>query len=111
MPTLLPRDIDDTPIPAVRFRDGGAHSIEAGAVSARNAAPFALTTRLISLYATGPVYLKCGGGDVTATSADHYFPGGIYYDIAVGGGKVPHFSHIAAICADQDCMVYISEKE
>lgn len=64
------------------------------------------------MYATGPVYLRFGGSDVTAADTDHYYPDGVYYDFALGGGKTGHFTHLAVLRAgDADCAVYVSEKE
>jgi hypothetical protein len=111
MPTILPKDAENQPLPVLRLKDEGAHAINVSDVSARNSTAFSSETRVISLYATGPVFVKLGGAAVTATSTDHYFPAGVYYDIAVGGGKTGHYTHIAAIRADQDCQLYVSEKE
>ena len=110
MPTILPTDENNNPIPALRFRDGGAHKITVTGVSARNTTAFDSRTRIISLYATGPVYVRLGGASVTATATDHYFPGSIYYDIAIGGEEAAQTTHIAVIKADTDCTLYISEK-
>ncbi len=111
MPTLLPLDSDNNVIPAVRLRDGGAHAISATAVSGRNSTAFNAETRIVSLIATGPVYIRFGNNSVTATSSDHYFPEGLYYDFAIGGGRVKQYTHVAVLRADQDCTVYVSEKE
>lgn len=112
MTTLLPTDADNKTIPAVRLRDGAARTLSVTGTSARNSTAFHADTRIISLYATGPVYIRFGTANtVTATSSDHYFPAGIYYDIAIGGGPVAHYGYIAALKADADCTLYISEKE
>ncbi|MCB9987914.1 MAG: hypothetical protein H6868_01120 [Rhodospirillales bacterium] len=111
MPTILPTDSNDHVIPAIRLKDGGAHAISVSAASARNAAAFDSETRIVGLYATGPVYIKCGDSSVTATTNDHYFPEGVYYDLAIGGDKVNQYTHIAALAADTNCILYISEKE
>lgn len=113
MTTLLPKDADNNPIPALRLRSGGAHVIAATNTSARNSVAFDEDTRVISIFTTGPVYLKFGGASVTATNTDHYFPNGIYYDFAISGGnsKGPLHTHVAVLRADGDCSVYISEKE
>lgn len=111
MPTLLPTDLNNNAIPAVRMRDGGAHAVNVTATSARNSTAFDADTRIISLYATGPVYLKFGSSSVTATTSDHYFPSGIYYDLAIGGDDVKQYTHVAVLRADTDCVLYISEKE
>jgi len=107
--TSLPLDFDNNPIQALALRDGGAKTLSATAASARSSA-FAGDTQIVSVYATGPVYLKFGDSSVTATSSDHYFPAGVYYDFSLGGGKTGRKTHLAALRADQDCAVYISEK-
>ena len=111
MPTLLPKDQDNNPIPVLKMRDGGAHQIAATSTSTKNTTAFDTGTRVISLYATGPVYIKFGGSDVVATSADHFFPAGFYYDVSLGNGKAGHAAYVAALKADQDCVLYVSEKE
>ncbi len=113
MTTLLPKDADSNIIPVLRLKTGGAHTISATASSARNSTGFSEDTQVVSLYATGPVYVKFGASTVTAANTDHYFPEGIYYDFAISGGdsKGPHFTHVAVIAAGSNCTVYISEKE
>ena len=111
MTVFLPKDIDNAPIPAVRLKNDGAHSIAVTDTAARNAAAFDAATRLVSLYATGPVYIKFGDESVTATTSDHYFPEGVYYDFAIGGGKVTQATHVSVLRVDGDCSLYISEKE
>lgn len=110
--TILPQDTFDRPIPALRLKPGAAHSIAAGASSARNSTGFGDTTRIISLYATIPVFLRFGGSGVTAAPTDHYFPDGLYYDVAIGGDEATQYKHVAVIRAGStDGTVYISEKE
>lgn len=113
MTTLLPKDADNNAIPALRLKDSGAHNIAVSVASARNAAAFNSETKVVSLYATGPVYLNFGDSSASASTSDHYFPAGIYYDVAIsgGGGKGVQHTHVAALRADQDCSLYISEKE
>lgn len=108
--TTLPMDSDSNPIPALRLKPGGAHSINATDTSARNATGFQAATRVVSVYATAPVRLAFGGADVTATVSDHYFPSGVYYDFAIGGGKTMHTTHLAVLADNVDCTVYVSEK-
>lgn len=111
--TYLPLDNDQNPIPALRLKtSGGAHTIAASAASARNATAFNADTRVVSVYATGPVYLRFGGSSITAANTDHYFPAGVYYDFAIGGGgKTGQSTYLAVLRADTDCAVYVSEKE
>lgn len=111
MPTLLPTDAKGNPIPAVRLKSGGAHQIAVTSTSARNATAFGSDTEIVSLYASGAVFIKFGDSTVTATTSDHYFPAGVYYDFSIGGGDVKQYTHVAALRADQDCILYISEKE
>lgn len=111
--TSLPLDNDQNPIPALRLKTaGGAHIINATSSAARNATAFDAATRVVSVYATGPVYLRFGGASVTATTSDHYYPTGVYYDFAIGGDKVAQFTNLAVLRAEAtDCIVYVSEKE
>lgn len=111
MTTILPQDSNQNPIPALRLKQSGAHKINATVTTIRNSTAFNAETRVVSLYAEQPVYVKFGGASVTATTSDHYFPAGIYYDFAIGGGAAAHYTHVAALAASADGAVYISEKE
>ena len=112
MPTVLPTDVNNNPIPAMRLKaSGGAHQVAVTATSARNATAFGSETEIVSLYATGAVYIKFGNSSVTATASDHYFPAGVYYDFSIGGGNVKQYTHVAVLRVDQDCTLYVSEKE
>ncbi len=111
MTTMMPTDMNNHPIPAVRLKGGGAHAIAAGAASARNETPFDAGTQVVSLYATVPVYVRFGGATVSATASDHYFPAGVYYDFSLGGDKIAHYTHLAVLRVSGDGMVYVSEKE
>lgn len=112
MTTILPTDANDNVIPAIRLKSGGAQSISATTgASARNGTAFDEATRVISLYATEDVYVNFGDNTVTAASTDHFFPKGVYYDFAIGGGKSGQNTHVAARAVSTDGTVYISEKE
>jgi len=111
MTTLLPTDANDNIIPAVRLKGSNAHSISVTATTAKNTTAFDADTRVASLYATEDMYVKFGDSSVTATISDHFFPKGIYYDFAIGGGKVKQSIHVAAIRVTTDGTLYISEKE
>ena len=109
--TSMPTDSDNNPIPALRLRPDAAHAIAAGTSAGRNTIPFDSKTKVVSVYTTQPVFLKFGDQNVQATSADHFYPTGIYYDFAIGGDKVGHATHLSAIRADTtDAVVYVSEK-
>lgn len=110
MPTLLPTDDNNNPIPALRLRDTCAHKLTVTSAVARNAIAFNPGTQVISLYATAPVYLRFGNSGVTATASDHYFPANVYYDVAIGGDDSVQSNYLAALRVDTDCMLYISEK-
>lgn len=113
MTTLLPKDADNNIIPALRLRDNGAHSIAITNSSARNSAAFDDDSKVISLYATTPAYIAFGDDTVVATTSDHYFPAGVYYDIAISGGsnKGAQNLYVAALRTDTNGTLYISEKE
>lgn len=106
MTTLLPQDANNNPIPALRPRNGGAHTVQAGTISARNAIAFDPQTKVASLYATGDIFIRLGGANVEASASDHFFPAHTYYDIALGNA-----SHLATIAVSNTCTLYISEKE
>ncbi len=111
MTTLLPQDLNDNPIPALRMKSGGAHSIAAGASSTRNSTAFDADTQIVSLYADVPVYIAFGDNTVTASSSDHYLPAGLYYDVSIGGDHSAHYTHVAVLQASSAGTLYISEKE
>lgn len=111
MTTLLPRDDDNIPIQALRLKSGSAHSISVTAASARNATAFDAATCTIAIYATGPCFVRSGNLTVTAAATDHYLPGGTYLYLSLGHTKVGRNSHIAAIRANADVTLYISELE
>lgn len=110
MTTLMPVDSNANPIPALRFKDGGAHHIAAGATATANATPFDSNTSIISIYATVPVFLQFGDETVSATSSDHYFPAGVYYDVAIGDDSNGRYSHVSVLRVDQDGDFYVTEK-
>jgi len=113
MTTLLPKDADNNVIPALRLKDGGAHNISIGSVAARNASAFEEQTKVIGIYATVGMYVKFGDNTVSATTSDHYFPAGLYYNIAIssGSGKGAHHEYMSVLQASESGIVYISEKE
>jgi len=110
MSTLLPTDANNFPIPALRLRTGGSHSLSVTATSARNATAFNAATRVIGIYATAPVFVRLGGDTVTAVNTDHYIPADTYMDIAVAGDDEQTATHLAAIRASSDGTLYVSEK-
>ncbi len=113
MTTLLPKDADNNVIPALRLKEGGAHVLLSSSTPQINNVAFDETTKVISVYATEPVYIKFGDSSVTATSSDHFFPAGIYYDIAISGGSMKGAQHnyISVLQVSDAGTVFISEKE
>ena len=111
MPTKLPLDTNDNPIPAMRLKHGGAHTIASSVASARNTTAFSPQTNIISLYATQNIFVKFGDSAVSAATTDHFFPAGTYYDISIGDESTGHYTHVAVLRESADGTVYISEKE
>ncbi len=111
MTTKLPLDSNNNPIPALRLKSNAAHAVASSGTSARNTSAFSAETRVVSVYATQDVYLAFGGASVSATSGDHFFPAGVYYDFAIGGDATGHYTHLAVLRVSADGYVYISEKE
>lgn len=111
MSIIMPQDQDGHPIPAIRLKSGGSHTVNTSATTARNSTAFDEDTRVISVYATEPVFIAFGDETVSANASDHYFPANVYYDFSIGGDKVGQYTHIAAVAASAAGVVYISEKE
>ncbi len=60
MTTLLPQDLNDNPIPALRMKSGGAHSIAAG--GARNGTqPHLTQTHKLSAYTPTCLFISPSG--------------------------------------------------
>ncbi len=110
MTTYLPTDSDNNPIPALRLKDNKAHKITSSTSSARNSVAFEGDTKVVSIYATQDVFLRFGNNSVTATTSDHFFPAGVYYDVSIGGDKTGHSDYLAVIQSSASGIVYISEK-
>lgn len=110
MGTLMVRDDDGLPLPILRLRPDGAHHL---AVTADSGAigPFPDEVRVISLYADGPVHLRTGKADVSASQADHFLPAGLYIDLALGPPGAGRHSHLAAMCPSGRCTLHVSERE
>lgn len=98
-------------IQALKLKNGGAQKVNLTGASARNTTAFESKTKVIMISSDVPFYFKLGDVTVTATSDDHYMPGGIYYAIALGDAKNKHATHIAAIQASDAGTLYISETE
>jgi hypothetical protein len=111
MPTLLARDDENLAIPALALRPGGSQKIEFTSSSAANAVAFNSATKVISIVATEDVFIKTGDASVTATTSDHFLPAGTYEYISIRGFKRAQHTHIAAIRASADGVLYISERE
>ena len=111
MSTKLPLDSNDNPIPALRLKSGGAHVISSGGASARNASAFDVNSRVVSVFATEDVYIRFGDSNVSASNSDHFFPAGLYYDIALGGDGAAHYTHLSVLQVSSAGTVYVSEKE
>lgn len=112
MSMLLPLDDNGAPIPALRFKPGGAHAITSTtSASARNATAFSAGTQIVSIFATTDIYLRFGDSAVTAATTDHFFPAGTYYDVSVGGKEVQRYTHMAVRAVSTGGTVFVSEKE
>lgn len=110
MSTLLPVDENTNPIQVLRLRDLATHRITVTAVSARTSVAFNATTRVVTLVATVPLFVRFGGGTVVATATDHYIPANVPIDVAIGGDRNAQFTFAAAIRAATDGVLYISER-
>ncbi|KAA0678257.1 hypothetical protein [Roseomonas genomospecies 6] len=110
MSTQIPCDADGVPIPALRLKPGGGHALAVTAASGR-IGPFDPETCVVTVFATGPVLLRSGAATVTAAAGDHFFPEGVYATLSLGGAKNGRHTHLAAVRATADCLLYVSEME
>lgn len=113
MSTILPTDMNNQVIPAMRFKEGGAHVVTASVSSQRNASAFNDDTMVLSMYSDVPVYVAFGDADVSASASasDHYFPAHVYYDLLIGDmGATSHDAYVAVMAVSDAGAVYISEK-
>lgn len=106
--TSMPNDNLGRPLPTLGFADGGAKTIAITGSSTRNATPIASDVRVISLYATTACFLRFGDATVTASNTDHFLPGGVYLDVAVGPDTKDRY--IAALRSSADGTLYVSER-
>ncbi|MCV6599044.1 MAG: hypothetical protein OIF36_00980 [Alphaproteobacteria bacterium] len=112
MPTILPKDDDNNPIPALRLKDGKAHKIIASSTANRNSVPFSFGTKVISLFTTEDIYIEFGDENIVSDTNSHFFPAGVYYDFAINNCKQAKDTHISVLKAGtNNANVYISEKE
>jgi len=113
MTTLLPKDADNNIIPALRLAEGKAHQITSSGTAITNSNAFDENTKIISLFATEAVFIKFGDVGVTATNTDHFFPAGVYYDVAISGGagKAAHTPYVSVLSVSADATLFISEKQ
>lgn len=110
MSTLLPLDENGRALPVLRLRADGAHEIAATA-AAQRIGPFAADTRVIGVYATGPVRIATGNDTVTAVTDGHYLPEGVHLSLSLGGDAAGRHDHLSALAEAADCRVYVSEME
>jgi hypothetical protein len=105
----MPIDQRGNPVPVLGYLDGGDFTLAISNTSARNATPFNAQTKVISIFATVPCFIRLGDNTVTATSGDHFIPDGTYLDIAVNGNTKDR--HLAVIRTSTDGTLYVSERE
>lgn len=110
MTTQIPCDADGVPIPALRLKADGSHALAVTAASGR-IGPFDPETRVVTVFASAPVFLRSGDADVTAATTDHYFPEGVLMALSLGGAKAGRHTHIAALQAGTGGTLYVSEME
>lgn len=111
MPTFLPRDEDFAPIPALRLKSGGAHTIALSDTSTRTALPFDPRTRVIAVSTTAAAFIRTGDETVEAAESDHHLPAGIYLYLSLGDDRRGAHTHIAALENEGGGILHISELE
>jgi hypothetical protein len=110
MPTILPVDANNYPVPVLRLRPGAAQNIAVSTTSVRCATAFNTETRVVGIYATSAMFVRFGDSTATAATTDHYIPADTYMDVSVAADDLQSFSYVAAIRNATDGILYISEK-
>jgi hypothetical protein len=109
MPTVLPVDANNYPVPVLRLRPSAAQTLAVSSTSARSTV-FNTDTRVVGLYATTAMFVRFGDNTVTAAATDHYLPADTYMDLSIAADDLQSFSYVAAIRTATDGILYISEK-
>lgn len=108
-----PRDTANAPIPVLSYRPRSGQALAISAAPALSA-PFALSTRVISVYATTDVFFELGDDSTVAnTSNSHFLPAGVYADISLGSDNQAERNarHICVIRSAANGVLYVSERE
>ena len=111
--TRMPRDDNNHSIPVLRFRTGGAQQ---ASISSAGASSFSIPagTRVITLICSVNAYFESGLDGVAATSASHYIPAGLPFDMALGSDLSDtdgYHNTISVIAVSTSGTAYISERE
>jgi hypothetical protein len=111
--TRMPRDDNNHSIPVLRFRTGGAQQ---ASINSSSASSITLPggTRVITLICSVNAYFETGVEGVVATSASHYIPAGLPFDMALGSDLSDtdgYHSNISIIADSTSGVAYISERE
>lgn len=111
VPSTMPRDSSGAYVQVLRAGAGLAHHITTSGVSARNSSAFNADTRAIEIHCTEDCYFQTGNSSITASSADHWLPGGETRVYSVGGDKQAQHTHIAVIQDTTAGTLHVSELE
>lgn len=118
MSTLLPKDDNNSPIPALRFRNDAegaplAHERSGDATDVATVIEFDPETEVISIETAGKIKIAFGTDENVEADADsHGFMGGHYEFIPITNpveGE-QHFTHLSIYFVEDDGLVYVSER-
>lgn len=111
--TRMPRDDNSQSIPVLRFRTGGAQQLSINSLSAVRA-EFPAGTRVVTLICSVNSYFESGGDAVEASSASHFIPAGLPFDMALGSDLSDidgYHRYLSVISVSGAGVAYISERE
>lgn len=111
--TRMPRDDNNHSIPVLRFRTGGAQQVS---INSSTAASLSVPggTRIITLLCSVNAYFESGLEGVVATTASHFIPAGLPFDMALGSDLSDtdgYHSTISILAVSTSGVAYISERE
>ena len=111
--TKFVKDDEGHPVPLLGYKSLGGQAISFNSSTATLSTQFHITTDIITITATSPVFIALGNSSVVANKANsHYILDSVPYDIVLGSNFVgPQDSlYLSVIGSTSSGTLYISER-
>lgn len=107
--TKQPRDDANAPMPVLGFKINGGQAINLSSTAVLSTA-LAISTRVISLYATADCFFEIGNVTANQTTS-HFLPAGIYIDVSLGSETIAGQNQkYVSVVSSNTGVLYISER-